>query len=226
MKKWNLTALLLAMVVLLSACTNQPTGNPDSTTQNHSQIEQNTPDTTNNNEAPPNPDISTDDKQDEVTCPTDITVELVIEWEIADAILSALDDLSEQLRQAVEEAGCQLDSVTLTISTAGAYTVDSLQEGGVDAAILPSVDIIPYENQVAILALSEEDVPQTAIAVSRTNNDLTEAFRESLFYALMQTEAGQAFLSAFCGETSFSAPTEEALQAVRDYLQEWEESGQ
>ena len=223
MKRWKLTALLMAMVVLLSACTNQPTGNTNAT-QNNSQIEQNTPDDT-NNEVPPNPDSSADDKQDEVACPTDITVELVIEWEIADAILSALDDLSEQLRQAVEEAGCQLDSVTLTISTAGAYTADSLREGGVDAAILPSVDIIPYENQVAVLALSAEEIPQTAIAVSLIHSDMTEAFRESLFYALTQTETGQAFLSAFCGETEFSTPTEAALQAVRDYLQEWEESG-
>ncbi len=223
MKKWNLTALLLVTMVLLSACTNRPTGNNDAT-QNNSQIEQNTPDNT-DNEAPPISDTTTDDQQNEVNCPTDITVELVIEWEIADAILSALDDLSEQLRQAVEEAGCQLDSVVLTISTAGAYTADSLLEGGVDAAILPSVDIIPYENQVAVLALSEEEVPQTAIAISLANSDLTEAFRGILFSALTQTEAGQAFLSAFCGEMRFSAPTDEALQAVRDYLREWEESG-
>lgn len=223
MKKWNLTALLLAIVVLLSACANRTTGNNDTPSQNNSQIEQNTPD---NNEIPPEQDTTTDDQQSEICYPTDITVELVVEWEIADAILSALDDLSEQLRQAVEEAGCQLDSVTLTISTAGAYTADSLIDGGVDAAILPSVDIIPYENQVAILALSAEEIPQTAIAVSRTNSDLDEAFRESLFCALTQTEDGQAFLSAICGETEFSAPTDEALQAVRDYLHEWEESGQ
>ena len=64
---------------------------------------------------------------------------------------------------------------------------------------------------------------ELAIAVSLADDDLTEAFRDVLFAALTQTQAGQDFISAVCGEAVFTAPTEETLQAVRDYWSELEE---
>lgn len=224
MKKLHLAALLLCICVFLSACMTLPGGNdtPDDPPITNDQTPP-TPDK--GDETPPNQDApADDDKKDEAAYPAELMVELVVEWEMADTILSLLDDLSELLRTAVAEAGCQLDSVTLTISTAGAYTADSLVDGGIDVAILPGVDIISREERVAILALSDDEIPQSAIAVSLADDDLTEAFRGVLFAALTQTQSGQDFISAVCGEAVFTAPTEEALQAVRDYWRELEES--
>ncbi len=223
MKKWNLTALLLALCLLLSACMTLPDG---SNTPSQSDLpvsdEQNTP-TPDNDQASDGDEQNTDDTNTESSYPAEMTVELVVEWVMADAILSLLDDLSDLLREAVREAGCQLDSVTLTISTAGAYTASSLVDGGVDAAILPCEDIVPYESRVSLLALSDDEIPRTAIAVSLADDDLTEEFRSIFLSALTQTQAGQDFLTAVCGEAVFAAPTEEALQAVRDDLREKEE---
>ncbi|MBR3704197.1 MAG: hypothetical protein IKM11_01745 [Oscillospiraceae bacterium] len=228
MKKLNLTAFLLALCLLLSACMTLPGGN-DTPVQNDppTSNEQTDLPPDEGNEFPPEQDQTTDNKKDDSTpaYPADLNVELVVEWAMADTILSLLDDLSELLRDAVKEAGCQLDSVTLTISTAGAYTANSLVDGGVDAAILPSVDIVPFEKRVAILALSDDEIPRTAIAVSLAGSDLSEDFRAVLLSALTQTQAGQDFISACCGEAVFSAPSEETLQAVRDYLREINEEG-
>ena len=221
-KKKALSAFLLCICIFLSACMTLPGGN-DTPLQDDPPItnDQTTqaPDT--ENDTPPDQDTPVDDdKTDAPVYPAELRVELVVEWEMADTILSLLDDLSDHLRTAVAQAGCQLDSVTLTISTAGAYTADSLVDGGIDIAILPSVDIIRYENRVSILALSDDEIPMTAIAVSTANSDLSEEFRTLLFSALTETNAGQDFLSAVCGEAVFSAPTEDTLQAVRDYFQE------
>lgn len=228
-KKLNLTAFFLTLCLLLSACMTLPDGN-DSPLQNDPPIsndQTDLPPDESNALPPPEQDQIADDKPDDSapTYPADLNVELVIEWAMADTILSLLDDLSELLREAVKDAGCHLDSVTLTISTAGAYTADSLVDGGVDAAILPSVDIIPLEKRVAILALSDDEIPRTAIAVSLADDELTEEFRSILLSALTQTQAGLEFLSACCGEAVFSTPTEDALEAVRDYLRELNEEG-
>lgn len=220
MKKIKLTALLLSVCLLLCACM-QPSGGNDDPVQDDPGISDNqnggTPDSGSDSSGTTE---NTDNKQDEPTYPADLMIELVVEWEAADSILSALDDLSEQLRNALTEVGCQLDSVTITMSTAGAYTADSLVAGGIDAAILPAVDIIASEHRVSILALSNDEIPMTAIAVSKANDDLSEEFRTRLFSALTETETGRDFLSAICGEVVFSAPTEDALQAVRDYYNE------
>lgn len=221
-KKRALTALFLCMCIFLSACMTLPGGN-DTPAQDDPPItnDQTTQAPDKDNDTPPEQDTpADDDTTDEPVYPSELRVELVVEWEMADTILSLLDDLSDHLRTAVAQAGCQLDSVTLTISTAGAYTADSLVDGGIDIAILPSVDIISSEHRVSILALSDDEIPMTAIAVSTANSDLSEEFRTLLFSALTETEAGLEFLSAVCGESVFSAPTEDTLQAVRDYFKE------
>lgn len=214
MNKIKLTALLLCVCLLLSACM-QPSGSNDNPVQDDpiSSGDQ-TADSGNNSS-----DNNSNNKND-VTYPADLMVELVVEWEMVDIILSIIDDLSDQLRNALLEVGCRIDNITLTMSTAGAYTADSLVDGGIDIAILPSVDIISSERRVSILALSDDEVPMTAIAVSNASDDLSAAFRAMLLSALTETEAGQDFLSAICGESIFSVPTEDTLQAVRDYLKE------
>ena len=219
MNKIKLTALLLSVCMLLCACM-QPSGGNDGPASDDPTLsgDQNSNSTDSGSSSSDNGE-STDDKE-KIPYPADLTIELVVEWEMADIILSILDDLSDLFRDAMKEVGCQIDSVTLTMSTAGAYTADSLIDGGIDAAILPSVDIISAEHRVSILALSDDAIPMTAIAVSKADSDLSEEFCVLLFSALTETEAGQDFLAAICGESVFSAPTEDALQAVRDYLKE------
>lgn len=214
MKTIRLTALLLSVCLLLSACM-QTSGGNDDPVQDDATIS----DDLNSDNGSSSSD-NTDNNKNTATYPADLTIELVVEWAMADIILSILDDLSDLIRDALEEVGCQIDNVTLTMSTAGAYTADSLIDGGIDAAILPSVDIISSAHRVSILALSDDEIPMTAIAVSKANDDLSAEFRAMLFSALTETEEGRDFLSAICGEAVFSAPTEETLQAVRDYLKE------
>lgn len=219
MKKANLSALLLALCLLLCAC-SQPGGSNDQYTDPPVSGGQQT-DAPDDGGAP----MPDDGDTAQPVYPADLMVELVVEWAIADTLLAHLDELSDQLHAALEEAGCPLDSVTLTINTAGGFTAQALLEGGIDAAILPSVDIITHEEHAAILALSGEEVPETAIAVSRAKDTLSEEFCVILLKALTETQNGQDFLAACCGDAVFSTPTEDTLQAVRDYLHELEESG-
>lgn len=227
MRKATIPALLLSLCLLLCACAgqNDSKGN-DPPVSDDQQSAADSGTTTELPDTPGIPDDSGDtgSTSDPSSLPAELTVELVVEWENTDALLSLLDDLSDQLHTAVEEAGCPLDRVTLTISTAGGFTAQALSQGGIDAAILPAVDIIPYENKASIIALSDEAIPETAIAVSLANADLSEEFRLILFKALTETQSGQDLLSACCGNAVFSVPTETALQSVRDYREELEKA--
>ena len=218
MKKAKLMALLLALCLLLCACSQPGSSNDQSDPPVSGDQQTDAPDDSGGH-------TSDDGNPAQPVYPADLMVELVVEWAIADALLSNLDDLSDRLHAALEEAGCPLDSVTLTINTAGGFTAQALIEGGIDAAILPAVDLITHEERAAILALSSEEVPETAIAVSLAKETLSAEFREVLRKALTETQNGQDFLAACCGDAVFSAPTDDTLQAVRDYLRELEESG-
>lgn len=212
MKHLKWAALLMAVCLFLSACTVQQGNNTPSDLNNPQPPVQNDP---------PAPD----DGNDEVDPPpflSDLALELVVDSETANTLLSHLDELTSHLRSAVEAVGYQPDSVTITFSTAGAYTTDSLVAGGIAVAILPTVDIIACEKRVSIIALSTEEIPETAIAVSAADEAFSEAFCNILFRAFTETEAGEAFLSLCCAGTSFTAPTEDGLQAARDYLEELE----
>lgn len=210
-------ALLMALCLLLCACSLP--GNSDMQTDlpNVDGQQTNTPD---NGET----DDSGSSHAPQPVYPADLTIELVVDWDIADTLLSHLDDLSDRLHAALSEAGCPLDYVTLTISTAGGYTAQALLEGGIDAAILPAVDIIAHEDQTAILALSSEEIPETAIVLSLADDTLSEEFRALLFTVLTESPNGQDFLAACCGDALFSAPTEDSLQAVRDHLNDLEKA--
>lgn len=217
MQKRKLFALLLALCLLLCAC-SLPGGTDDQKDPPVSGDQQ----TDTGDDGADTPDSGSTAQP---VYPAELTVELVVDWAIADTLLSHLDDLSDRLHTALAEAGCPLDSVTLTINTAGGFTAQALLEGGIDAAILPAIDIIAHEKQAAILALSGEEIPETAIAVSLADETLSEEFRQLLFKVLTETPDGQDFLAACCGDAVFSHPSEEALQAVRDRLKELEAAG-
>lgn len=215
--------MLLALCLALCACGQQPgssqidppVSNGQQTNDSHSST-----DNTNNTQDTGN---STDQTEHPIY-PAELMVELVVEWERVDTLLSQLDDLAKLLHTAIEEAGCPLDHVTVTISTAGGFTAEALVRGGIDAAVLPAVDIISYENKTSLLALSNEEIPVTAIAITQAGDDLSDDFNQLLFKALTTTETGRAFLSACCGTDAFSPPTEDSLQTVRDHLEELEKA--
>lgn len=225
MKPTKLTVLLLMICILLTACgqDTQP-GNNDSNPPPISSEQQ--PPDQNDEPSVPNTEDDSDETPPSVpSFPSELTMELVADSETANILLSHLDELAEHLRCALEEVGCPPDSVILSFSTAGAYTADSLQNGGICAAILPSVDIIAFESSVSIIALSSEDIPALAIAVTIQSDSFSNEFAEILFKALTETPSGQAFLSICCTDAVFSSPTEEGLQAVRDHLNELEKNG-
>lgn len=212
--KW--AALLLALCMLLCACTD-PGGN-DTGNDPTDNIGQQTPDQGDTDR----PDDGTD--QTGSVFPSDLAMELVVDSNTANILLSYLDTLAAKLRDAVEAAGYQPDTVTITFSTAGAYTTDSLQEGGIAIAVLPALDIITCKH-ACVIALSSEEIPETAIAVSMADGIFSEDLCAVLFRAFTETEAGSEFLSLCCGDTTFVSPTEEKLQMVRDYLAELEKDG-
>ncbi len=212
--KW--AALFLALCMLLCACT-EPGGNDTGNDPVSSGGTQ-----TNDQGGTTQPDDD-DDNTDSVSLPSDLTVELVMDSSTANILLSYLDDMNQKLRDAVESIGYQPDTVTITFSTAGAYTTDSLREGGVAVAVLPALDVITCDH-ARIIALSSEEIPETAIAVSMADEIFSEDFCSVLYRAFTETEAGREFLALCCADITFTAPTEEMLQTVRDYLAELEKN--
>lgn len=224
MKYTKPIALLLTLCLLLSACGENtlPGDNeqdPPPLSNEQQQPEQ--------NEEPDAPNTGDDSSQTSPSVPyfpSEMTMELVADSETANILLSHLDELAEYLRCALEDVGCPPDSVILSFSTAGAYTADSLHNGGICAAILPAVDIIEYEHSVSIIALSSEEIPEFAIAVTTNSDSFSDEFSSILFKALTETPSGQAFLSICCTNAVFSASTEDGLKAVREHLKELEKN--
>lgn len=170
----------------------------------------------------PSQDLSSSDQA--VSGPARVlTMELVVEWEQTDALLSRLPELEELLQTALNDAGTFVDAMTLTINTAGGFTAEALTQGGINAAILPATDYITCEEAALCIALSDEEVSETVIALSRTDEGLGGEFPAALFDALTATQAGTEFLTLCCPDTDFIASSEEALQAVRDLVAAQEE---
>lgn len=224
MKIRKLLTVLFALCFILCACgQQQPPASNDSTTQN--QEETVPPQSSDPGSTPDNTPDHTPDAGDEPDLPLmleELTVELVVEWEVADAILSQLDDLANALRTALDAVDCPVDHVTLTISTAGGFTAQALVNGGVDIAVLPAVDFVTCEDSTTAIALSSEALCETAIVVSHADKSLDTAFRNALFRALTETDSGQEFLAVCRPDAQFTTVSDEALQAVRDYVAELE----
>lgn len=130
-----------------------------------------------------------------------LTVEVVVDWEDADRILSSLEELSQLLREALGGKLCLADDVVVTIGTAGGITAQALADGGVDAAFLPTADFLEMEEGKAAAVLESED-GGVAAAVS---TGMDERFGSILAEALTELEAGWKFTETCYPGMVFSA---------------------
>ena len=220
MKRFKISALFLALTLLLCACTPQQgqTAPPSPDTSNQQQT-----DSTQSGQNSNTTDPSIPDPPDVSVISLDtLTLEVVVEWENADNLLSQLNALTELLQTALEDAGCTVDHLTITISTAGGFTAQAISEGGVDIAILPAADFVSCEDNAPAIAISSETPCETAIAVTRSNQALDDSFRAALLRTLLETDAGHNFLLSCRAGAVFIEPTEDALQLVRDYVAQLE----
>ena len=166
-------AWLLALCLLLAGC------------------QRDTPD---DDEPPPSPAPAAEPDELPTEGPRPISldrlaVEVVVDWEDADRILSSLEDLSRLLEEALAALDCTVEEpVTVTIGTAGGITAQALG-GGVDAAFLPLEDLAELEGAVQLLESGDRTL---ALAVAGSRAD--QRFCSLLPQALTETEAGQEFL--------------------------------
>lgn len=222
MKKNILLLFLFTFCLILSACMqeqNSPQTDPVPPTTNQTQQQP----------TPPPDDSPVPPAENEGTpstfAPEELTMELVVEWETADALLSRLEDMGEMLRLALEDSGYSVERVTLTISTAGGFTAEALSQGGIDAAVLPAVDFITCPESTTGIAMSSEEIPETVIALSLHKGMPDSTFCSALFDALTKTEQGKEFLQLCRPDAVFVVPTEEAMQTVADWVAQQEENG-
>ena len=221
MKRKILMSFLFTVCMLLCACAQQhntpPAEDPAPPANNAAQEEQQTP-PPDDTVAPPADDSQTT----EFVIPDALTVELVVEWEEADALLSHLDGMGDLLRKALEEVGCPVERVTITISTAGGFTAEALAQGGIDAAVLPAVDFVACSGAAGI-AMSQEEVCETVIALTLAHGQPGSEFCTAFYDALTATTSGQEFLSLCRPGAAFAVPTDEAMQAVLDRIAQQEQ---
>lgn len=208
MKKKHLW-LMAALCLLLSACGRQP--------QKPEQPEQ------------PDPPAQVQTQPETPPAPEEgailldrLTVELVVDWEDSDQVLSRLEELSLLFSQALADQGCQVEDVTVTISTAGGFTAGSLAEGGVDVAFLPAEDYIGVESEAGAVLTAGEEPCTTVAAVTGARTELDKAFCNTLERAMLETEDGNSFLEACRPGAVWVPATQETIAGVRDWLEEQE----
>ena len=210
-RKSTLLTLLLALCLLLSSCSRS--GNTNA----------------NISPTPEKPDapITTPDKEEPPQQPEEepisishLTAELVVEMGDAERFLSRLGELSTLLQQGLTQENCHVDDVTITISTAGGVTGDALAGGGVDVAFLPAVDYVTYEGSALAVLTTDEEICSMVVAVSAAREELDGAFCRALEKALLETTEGSDFLELYQPGITCIPATEEAIQAVRDWLAE------
>ena len=210
--------LALALCLLLAACGNDHTeannDNQDSTANDQTEISQ--PDNT------AEPDGDEDPDQEGPVALGTLTVEVVVDWDSADALLSRLEELSVLLDRELAECGYDAEAITVTVSTAGGTTADALAAGGVDVALLPAEDFAAREDSAVGILMSDEEVPAAVVAVTKAKPELDEAFQAALCRALTAGEDGSSFLAICCPAVSYTAYDGQALQPVRDQLAEEE----
>lgn len=168
------------------------------------------------------PELPADDEKDRPVELDHLTVEVVVDWSESERILGELENLSALLQGALAEQGCEVDEITVTISTAGGFTGGALAEGGVDIALLPAVDYVAWEDGAVAILTTTEEIPTGVIAVTAAREELDQNFRETLAAALLQSRAGADFLTACCPNEAYVAVAEESLQKVRDWAAQQE----
>lgn len=152
-----------------------------------------------------------------------LTVELVADWEQSDQLLSEVDELSRLLRDGLRESRCDVENVTITLSTAGGITGNALAEGGVDLACMPAVDYIACEEAAYAVLTTDEELCTAVLAVSKAREELDEAFCAALSAALLETESGAEFLELYSPGLNFLPADDGAIEAVREWLAVQEE---
>ena len=130
-----------------------------------------------------------------------LSVEVVVDWEDADRILSSLEELSRLLGDALGERDCFVDEAAVTIGTAGGITAQALGDGGVDAAFLPLEDLAEMEDGKAVQVLESAE---RGLALAVTGLRADQRFCGILPEALTATEAGVAFLEICYPGTTFT----------------------
>jgi len=153
-----------------------------------------------------------------------LTVELVADWGESDRLLSEMEELSRLLQTGLREQNCEVEEITVTLSTAGGFTSNALAEGGIDAAWMPAVDYISCEDAAYAVLTTDEEPCTTVLAVSAAREELDGNFRAALSSALLETEAGAEFLERYCPGLTFLPADEAALDAVREWLAAQEEA--
>lgn len=200
--------VLLSCLMWLSACAaNDPPVTEDTSppTEDSQTPDQETPNTPAPEDTAPEP-IFIDR----------LTFECVVSWEESSRLLAEMNSLSGLLRDALSAQNCQVDDVTITISTAAGLTGDALENGGVDLAFMPAADYVACNETVSAILTDDKELCTTVLAVSGSNADLSDMFHSSLLKALLETDSGKAFLAAYNENMIFIPATEEAIQAVRD----------
>ena len=203
--------LLLALSLLLSACGKQPQEPDQPDTPDTPPIQIQTPE-----ETPPS------GEKEELILLDRLTVELVVDWEDSDRILSQLEELSRLLSRALAGQDCQVEDVTVTISTAGGFTAEALAEGGVDVAFLPAVDYVASEAGGQAVLTADEAFCTTVAAVTKARPELDEAFCGALERAVLETDEGGSFLEIYRPGLVLVPASQEALDGVRAWLEEQE----
>lgn len=171
-----------------------------------------------------NEQAGTPSHETERACSIDhLTVELVVDWDDSDRILSEVDELSQLLQEGLQEQYCQVEAITITLSTAGGFTGSALAEGGVDIACLPAVDYVAWESDAYAVLTTDEALCSAVVAVTAAREALNEDFRSALTQALLETEAGTEFLEIYCPGLTYVPAEDAAISAVREWLAAQEE---
>lgn len=156
------------------------------------------------------------DTPDEEIALSRLSVELVVEWEEADRVLSSLDQISDLLREALLSQGCAVEEVSVTLSTAGGFTAGALAEGGVDVAWLPAADFAACADHTSAVLIAGEDPCTIVAAVSTAREDLDSSFQAVLAGAVLDTEPGRQFTALCYPGTVYSSATDSAVQSLLD----------
>lgn len=201
----RIVILLLAILLLFSACGSKPSVSPPAPPETPAPSE------------PVSPAPAPETPAGPIALPA-LTVEVVVSWEDADPILGELGTLSALLAESLSLQGYETEGITVTVNTAGGFTGDALSSGGVDIALLPTVDYVSCEEDTFAVLMTEDEPCTGVVAVSCLREDLDEAFRAALAAALLDTEPGQEFLEICSPDFSYEPATAEALQAVKDWM--------
>lgn len=142
-----------------------------------------------------------------------LAVEVVVDWEDTDRILSDLDQLSQRLGEDLLACGYAVEEVAVTISTAGGFTGSALAEGGVDVVCMPAADYMAIEDCATAILTTDEAVCTGVVAAAAGREELDGSFLSALSDA-MTLEGG--FLESCYPGVTYIYAGEDALRAARE----------